>query len=795
MRNRALTNREPWNSALTFLIGMHDLGKISTCFRNMICGDPYVPIRHWQLSFRLLRDMDDFLGDRLGSTKDVRKLLYAAVAGHHGGPPESDNPWQAEDKRLAIGEEATKFAKEAVKSVLNLFPCPSLEGMEEKEAKKISWLLSGLTIQADWIGSNQDWFSAKPPDMPIDQYWRCTLKSAEDAVSKAGLYHAKPKCNAHIMESGKFLSPMQAAVQELLLSDGPEMVMIEDSTGSGKTEAALILSARMMEVGKGKGIFFALPTMATSNAMLTRLERVVPKLFDGTPSLRLSHGRFKQNRQFMEIAGRDGSDPEEPVTCGQWLADDRRWILFADVGVGTIDQALMSVLPTRFNTLRLWALSGKILVVDEAHSYDPYMEKELCRLLHFHAMLGGSAIVMTATLPKGMRKKYADAFQRGLGKKEPQSVSGNAYPALTVIGEGIDSVSIEAKASARRDINIHRVNLDKAFEVLCNSAYEGAACVWVRNAVDDAISAVRKLREKGIDAHLLHARFTVADRNEKESALQRMFGRDGCGREGQVLVATQVVEASLDLDFDVMVSDLAPIESLIQRAGRLWRHMDLRPATNRAVGEPVLHIVSPDPSLAKDESWLQCTQPSGRYVYSLDVQWRTIRALLDAGAIKTPVGMRNLIEAVHGENPIKVPEFLENIEIKTAGKEICDRQQAQNSLLEPSSYFEAAQKVFDEEQIQTRLGEPQRTLWLAKEKEGSLVPFADKWIMSEVKVSAARYDKNGGVEQESQVIKDFKEKEGWPEWKKNQINICPVANCGRICRGLKYDKDSGLVFD
>ena len=169
----------------------------------------------------------------------------------------------------------------------------------------------------------------------------------------------------------------------------------------------------MMAAGKGDGILFALPTMATSNAMLERIDAIGPRLFEGRPSLALTHGTAKMNHLFREIQGRDGTDPRVEVSCGRWLADDRRRILLSDLGVGTIDQALLAILPTRFNTLRLHALSGHILIVDEAHEFGPYMEAQLQCLLQFHAMLGGSAILMTATLPPAMRNGYAKAFQKG----------------------------------------------------------------------------------------------------------------------------------------------------------------------------------------------------------------------------------------------------------------------------------------------------------------------------------------------------------------------------------------------
>ena len=261
------------------------------------------------------------------------------------------------------------------------FPGASLDAVTESAARRLAWVLSGLTVQADWIGSNPEWFGPQDAGTPIASYWKQALARAETAIVAAGLHCARPSPEGavRVLPATTGLRPMQAAVGEIDLPDGPVLALIEDATGAGKTEAALILAARMMEAGKGDGFFFALPTMATSNAMLARLEGIVPRLFDGRPALALTHGRAGMNERFRQIQGRDGSDPSGGPSCGSWLADDRRRILLADAGVGTIDQALMAVLPTRFNTLRLRALSGHILIVDEAHEFDPYAAGDTAR--------------------------------------------------------------------------------------------------------------------------------------------------------------------------------------------------------------------------------------------------------------------------------------------------------------------------------------------------------------------------------------------------------------------------------
>ncbi|MCY3877169.1 MAG: CRISPR-associated helicase Cas3' [Rhodobacteraceae bacterium] len=799
IEKRPVTGSDDWDQAIAFFIVLHDLGKISESFRDQIKGVAARAEYHSQLSFVLLQRHDGLLGKHVGGSPRSRSALYAAVAGHHGGPPELDDGRGILDRRwmTAIGTTAVETAADVIASVVELFPEASLNGLSTNDAKALSWKVSGLTIQADWIGSNTEWFGCQSANIPISSYWNNARHRAKHAVAAAGLHRARVRTDAVILPNQTTPRPTQKAVSQIDLPEGPVLVLIEDATGSGKTEAALMLASRMMAARKGDGLFFALPTMATSNAMLERIAKVTEELFMGRPSLGLSHGRARQNAVFRRILGNDGSDPGEPVTCGQWLADDRRRILLADIGVGTIDQALLAVLPTKFNTLRLWALSNKILIVDEAHSYDPFMDEELRTLLRFHAMLGGSAIVMTATLPAKMRKGYSEAFQRGLGMRRPAKIEGGAYPQLTVVSQQVDFCQPAPVPSTCRTIAVERVDAARALERIQEGVERGAACVWIRNAVDDAIEAVQTLESQGISTDLLHARFMVADRLKKEEELWEHFGRDGNRNRGRVLVATQVVEASLDLDFDLMVSDLAPIGSLIQRTGRLWRHMDLRPARERPVPGPILHILSPDPETVDDGRWLQRVLHAGAWVYPLSDQWRTARTVFTSGVIRAPGGLRELIEAVHGPDLEEVPEILNCAELDDLAKLMIERQMAKNQLLATHrngqllDFLAAAQKVHDEERLATRLGIPQVTLWLARSGPDGIEPLAYRWESSEVQMSRARYEKLGGVNQDAPGV--IKLKATWPDWKRSTIQVAVVEQDGHITKGLRYDKELGLL--
>ena len=801
--HRAFATLQPAHRrALVVLVALHDVGKISETFRALIRDNQPGAYRHWQLSDVLLtRVLDPIISDALGGDVHARGELYAAVSGHHGGPPgRSNNRLEVSRRMAAIGVDAKDTAAEWVSLLLGLLPGGSLEKIDQHAARRLSWALSGLTIAADWVGSNEVWFPPTAPDMTLPSYLERARAQAASAVEQAGLDTAAVAAgaDARALTGLPDLRPMQAAAEACTFPDGPALALIEDATGSGKTEAALILAQRMIAAGRARGLFFALPTMATANAMFDRMATTAARLFVDPPSITLVHGRAGLHEGFRAIVGAVG-DVTPEADCTHWLADDRRRSLLAEVGVGTIDQALMGILPTRFATLRLFGLIDRILVVDEAHAYDPYMQRQLETLLRMQALNGGSAIVMTATLPLGMRQAYVDAFRSGLGCPAA-ALEHQAYPALAIVGTETQTHPVEPVPDTCRTVRIARIDSEEAaVDLLTASAGAGAACLWVRNAVDDAIAAVEAIRTRGCPADLLHARFALGDRLCHESVAMDRFGRGGVGRAGQVLVATQVVEASLDLDFDTMVSDLAPIGALIQRAGRLWRHMDRRPAADRAVPGPALTVLSPDPDRVKDDRWLNGVLDRGAYIYRHDHQWRTARAIFDAGAINAPGGLRALIEAVHGPYALDVPEPLTRALQEAEGAMRAETAHAQQNVVIPEDGFLKGTKggVWSDEKFPTRLDVEEATLVLACRKGDRLLPWcnvdtpARAWALSEVRCAHWRLP-DGLPDQSTPEIAEVKA--AWPKGKRDHLILCPVSKDGVICVGLRYDRERGLTF-
>ena len=788
--------------AFVVLVALHDVGKISETFRAVLRERRAGAYRHWQLSDVLLtRTLDPIISGVFGGDCHARGELYAAVSGHHGGPERTNDRREIPRRMRAIGADAEEAAKSWTSLLLELLPGGSLEGMDQGGARRLSWALSGLTVAADWVASNAQWFPPTTPDLaPADYLERARAQSAH-AVAQAGLSPTPVATgrDAQTLAGLTDLRPMQAAVENAPLPGGPALALIEDATGAGKTEAALILVHRMIASGRARGLFFALPTMATANAMFARMASAAPRLFAARPSLTLAHGRAALHPGFRALVGAE-DDPTPEAGCTRWLADDRRRSLLAEIGVGTIDQALMGVLPTRFSTLRLFGLTDRVLVVDEAHAYDPYMQRQLETLLRMQAMNGGSAIVMTATLPMGMRQAYADAFRSGLGCP-PAVLEHRAYPALTIVGTQTRMRPVEPVPSTCRRVRVERIDsTEAAVERLAAGAGKGAACLWVRNAVDDAIAAVETLRARGCDAHLLHARFALGDRLRHEDAAMARFGRDGHERAGQVLVATQVVEASLDLDFDVMVSDLAPIGALIQRAGRLWRHMDRRPAANRPVPGPALTVLSPDPGAVTDPHWLNEVLERGAYVYRHDHQWLTARAVFGAGEISAPDRLRALIEAVHGQEVPEVPEPLVRALQEAEGAMHAETALAQQNVVSPEDGYLQGTKggVWSDEKFPTRLGAEEATLVLARRGSNGLLAWCDDahgaaraWALSEVRCTRRRLPA-ALPDQSAPEIAEIKA--AWPRGKRDHLIVCPVSEHGVICEGLQYDPQWGLRF-
>ena len=801
----------------TLLCGLHDIGKFALRFqakapetyRQLFPGhdveawlDPY---DHAAGGLRLFCAAPEQFHLPAGGSLRVWRRLFSAVTGHHGSPPETKAGGSLAVLRTEdYGSAGVEAALAFVQTLHNLLEIPDkLRISDRRKGRRASYLLAGLAVQADWVGSKQEWFPYTAPHLNLDAYWQEAQERAANALKRSGLLPSPPA--ASLAYRGDLISyketptPMQQRTETTPLPDGPSLFLIEDETGSGKTEAAVMLAFRLMLTGAADGLFVGLPTMATSDAMYARLQKAYRRLFalDAEPSLVLAHSARDMHEGFRSTvlpAGRiergyslQGGDSEETASalCAAWIADDRRKVFLADVGVGTVDQALLAVLPSRHQSLRLIGLSRKVLVVDEVHAYDPYMQGELQTLLEFQAALGGSAILLSATLPAGQRQALVRAFAQGARSEakrdeEYSPAPDCPYPLMTTCSRTeVREIPVKPRPGHGRRLPVRFVRtVNTALDEVVQAAQLGRAVLYIRNTVDDALDAWRVLRERGVTATVFHARYAIADRQMIEREVVARFDRKSQpdARKKQVLVATQVVEQSLDLDFDVMVTDLAPIDLLIQRAGRLHRH---RRKHRCSWSAPELVVVSPAPGDNAGEHWFRGLFPRAAYVYSNHARlWLTARVLEEQGAIESPGGLRGLLEAVYGnEVEQRVPDGLKANLYASEGRRKADRSEAHLNVLKLSAGYVRGGGVWDSDtRTSTRLmDQPQSTLRLARMRDGMIQPYAGAddpqraWRMSEVNVSEHRVKAEQLPGDHAQACKHAKER--WRSYDADKILV------------------------
>jgi CRISPR-associated endonuclease/helicase Cas3 len=513
-------------------------------------------------------------------------------------------------------------------------------------------LMAGFCSVADWLGSRCDEhnFTYCQSTQELPAYFEERLiHDARRILDLAGIV-ARPTPYAGVgilLEPGNNPRSLQTLVDSLPLEAG--LTLVEAPTGSGKTEAALAYAWRLVAAGLADSIVFALPTQATANAMLGRLKRIAPLFFEDTPNLLLAHGSARFNEDFSKIkhAVLDGYEREDGwVQCSQWLAESRKRVFLGQIGVCTVDQVLISVLPVRHRFVRGFGVGRSVLIVDEVHAYDAYMYGLLEEVLRQQKASGGSAILLSATLPERQRRQLDNAWDAEFecqGENTP-------YPLATwTDGETTTPFELEPE-QLPHEITVKmepvRVSGMLPEEMLLRrvvaAAEAGAQVAIVCNLVDVAQGLARELLSMAsIPVDLFHARYCHSHRRVKELAAIERFGPKGERTQGRILVATQVVEQSLDLDFDWLITQLCPVDLLFQRMGRLHRHArsGLRP---QGFETPLCTVLLPE----GEDYGLH-----GVIYANTRVLWRTAQKLLSAPEVIFPIAYRAWIESVYREEP------------------------------------------------------------------------------------------------------------------------------------------------
>ena len=650
-----------------FFVALHDLGKFDIRFQLKA---PEALAAAWRtlkkeehgLSVSEIKGFDHGWAGMAWAKGEYRKWVnlddsnneiwerwnpwLSAVTGHHGDFPENSMDKLILDTDEEIIAHDNLARKDFVITLESLFLKSaglSLKNSPPFCSVSAKHLVAGFCSVCDWLGSNTDVFQYQHLALDIAAYFKQRRQKIqeENILKNFGLLRtpATYKGVKELLKSNEMPRGVQVEVDNLPITTG--LTLVEAPTGSGKTEAALAYAWRLLNHGLADSIVFALPTQATANAMLERLEELAKTMF-GTANVVLAHGKRNFSSEFQNLIARgqhvsaQGRE-EASVQCASWLANSRKRVFLGQIGVCTVDQVLLSVLPVRHKFVRGFGLNKSVLIVDEVHAYDAYMHGLLGEVLRRQKETEGIAILLSATLPEGVRKKLFEEW-------EASGIENPPYPAIWHASQDVaDCRTVPAnQLSKRYEVGIDCVKLPDAFpneaiiQKIIEAAKEGAWVAVILNLVDDAQKLARLLRDNTkIAVDVFHARYRFIDRQEKESAVNENYGRNATRTSGRILVATQVVEQSLDLDFDWMLTQICPVDLLFQRLGRLHRHERTRPRGFESSRCTVISVDGEDYGLHK-------------LIYgNTRVLWRTEQLISGTDHIVFPEAYRVWIEKVY----------------------------------------------------------------------------------------------------------------------------------------------------
>lgn len=731
----------------------HDIGKVCEGFQNKGLPKPAFVDGHIRIVCETLADRNAPVFGQLLQALDIDALLawgegdailefLFATLSHHGLPKKrpilgnSKVHWSPGD-----GQAAFRWIADLTTEARRWFPAAwSASQRRLPSSAEFQHAFAGLLALADWVASDSGFFEFS---RAMDDRLADARDSATKALRTLGLALPASQRPAgtdpypRFLPSGFEPRPAQAAFRTLDVADQGSLAILEAETGSGKTEAALAHFLRLHGRGLVDGLYFALPTRTAATQIYERVCVAVRRAFPGpeAPPCVLAVPGYLRVDGFegQRLAGFDvrWDDPEDQVGKRGWAAEHSTRYLAGAVVVGTVDQVLLSSLSVKHSHLRATALLRHLLVVDEVHASDAYMTRILREVLRFHCGAGGHALLMSATLGSTAWRSLVTAVS------SPEAVTDEtlqelraAYPALTVTAAGFDSVHVIRLPSGGQDKLVQRSLVrwmsspgDVAGEAL-SAADLGARVLVIRNTVRDCQATQEALEriaeQRGQAAHLFrcsgvpaphHGRFAAVDRTALDGALEERLGRQAT--EPCVVVATQTVEQSLDLDADLLITDLCPMDVLLQRIGRLQRHARKRPP-----GFTMARVVVLVPEDRRTLEALAAQQRSngphglGRVYENLSILEATWRALETNEELRLPLQNRVLVETTTRDDLLAAISATWRSEVqKNRVRGLQDERTAEASLVDRSARF--GRFEFGDIRPPTRLGAADRIVKFA----------------------------------------------------------------------------------
>lgn len=613
----------PQHTAL--VAACHDIGKVSPTFYEKLRRACTVGVDAYHILPDVEPSQEKLWGGHAGVSMATVKALNAPefvpeiLGQHHGFSPQLGGKtalaepfggaaWQQERVAL-VGE---------LKRRLNM-DWPQIA--DDAQAR----LVAGLTSVADWIGSGHHF---ENPDEP----WQSKITQA---VHESGFVPANYQSGLSFEQVFGF-APRPAQKQLIQAATGPGVYVLEAPMGLGKTEAALFAAYQMLQTGQACGVYFALPTQLTSNKIHERFNQFLQHILTTDcphRSALLLHGKAWLQENEMGEEGRPG---------GAWFNQAKRGLL-APFAVGTLDQALMAAMNVKHGFVRAFGLAGKVVILDEVHTYDAYTGTLLDALIKLLRSLQCTVIVLSATLNQ----------QRRIELLQSGPLHSKAYPLITAVPQGQAAQELAVVSPPALEVQVQLQRDEKAaIQEVLDRAAQGQQVLWLENTVGEAqeryLDLAARAHELGVACGLLHSRFTAADRNRIEAQWVVAFGKEGWPQrtaQGRILVGTQVLEQSLDIDADFLVSRFAPTDMLLQRLGRLWRHADA-PRAADAVCEAWL--LAPDlASAIKSPTSASSGFGASAFVYAPYVLCRSLEVWQNICSLKLPEDIRPLIEATY----------------------------------------------------------------------------------------------------------------------------------------------------
>jgi len=737
-------------SRLGALVFLHDVGKLHPGFQAM--GRPDLPVwpsghvSHASAGCGLIRlaacqpghPCHELVIHMASWSEEIDALLMAVFA-HHGRPVRMgyalDENWPQRD-----GYDWRKDAAAMVQVLTSVFPEAFGPGSRSlPDAPAFVHLFAGIMALADWIGSDRRFFDFNAA--PDADYPARAQRAAAVALETIGLDTVNLFLSAtdfHTVAGFAEPNPAQAVIGGV--DTARELVILEAETGSGKTEAALWRFARLYDAGAVSGLYFAVPTRAAAHQLHRRVNTALVRMFGANapeavlaiPGMRVSGLATGQKLPDFVVRW----DDDQGTVPARWAAEHATRFLAATVAIGTVDQAMLAAMQVKHASMRGAALTRSLLVIDELHATDDYMTEIVTELLRGHLSAGGHALLMSATLGSRARCRF-------LGTSVPTfpDAVGVPYPAVWT------SAQIEPDAAGGNGrkkavaMQAHR-DMDPGLVagLAISAAQAGARVLVIRNTVAAAIHSFHAVTERGASDLLLqlgarpalhHSRFAAEDRALLDAAAEAALATAVDRTEGgRIIIGSQTLEQSLDIDADFLLTDLCPVDVLLQRIGRLHRHRLPRPA---GFDEPRAVVFCPAEGLSPLTKpmfenglggWKNRDGTFHGIYTDLAALELTTRLISSHPVWVIPEMNRFLVESAthpHARDAVtaEMGAEWERYERDLAGKIAAARMMGQLGVLRRDAPF-PEQFRSDDEKVMTRLGEQGPVLEFAP---GTLGPF------------------------------------------------------------------------